>query len=86
MACAREKLMAQVAPLSSAVVRIEILAYARVVVHGYHSWCMSGSLAGQFRLWYVWRVNQEQVHPSFCTEQLVCSQQASIIHQLAVAK
>ena len=51
--------MAQVAPLSSAVVCIEILAYAGVIVHGYHSWCMSGSLVGQFQLWYVLRVYQE---------------------------
>ena len=35
-------------PLSSAVVCIEsIPAYAGVVVPGYYSWCMSGSLAGQ---------------------------------------
>jgi hypothetical protein len=40
--------MAGVAPLSSAVVCIEsIPAYAGVVVCGYLSWCMSGSLAGQ---------------------------------------
>ena len=46
-------------PLSSAVVCIEsIPAYAGVVVCGYYSWCMSGSLAGQFRLWYALRVYQ----------------------------
>ena len=43
-----KELMARVFPLSSAVVCIEsIPAYAGVVVHGYYSWCMSGSLAGQ---------------------------------------
>jgi hypothetical protein len=42
--------MAGVAPLSSTVVCIEsIPAYTGVVVHGYLSWCMSGSLAGQLR-------------------------------------
>ena len=56
---ARRELVAHVVPLSSAVVCIEsIPAYAGVVVCGYYSWCMSGSLAGQFRLWYVLRVYQ----------------------------
>ena len=55
----RRELMARVVPLSSAVVCIEsIPAYAGVVVRGYYSWCMSGSLAGQFRLWYALRVYQ----------------------------
>ena len=46
--------MAHIVPLSSAVVCIEgIPAYAGVAVRGYYSWCMSGSLAGQFRLWYA---------------------------------
>ena len=45
--------------VSSAVVCIEsIPAYAGVVVRGCHFWCMSGSLAGQFRLWCVLRVYQ----------------------------
>ena len=45
--------------LSSAVACIEsIPAYAGVAVCGYYSWCMSGSLAGQFRLWYALRVYQ----------------------------
>ena len=52
-------LVAHVVPLSSAVVCIEsIPAYAVVVDLGYYSWCMSGSLAGQFRLWYALRVYQ----------------------------
>ena len=51
--------MAHIVPLSSAVVCIEsIPAYAGVAVRGYYSWCMSGSLAGQFRLWYALRVYQ----------------------------
>ena len=55
----RRELMARVVPLSSAVVCIEsIPAYAGVAVCGYYSWCMSGSLAGQFRLWYALRVYQ----------------------------
>ena len=42
-----EEYMARVVPLSSAVVFIEsIPAYAGVIVRGYYSWCMSGSLAG----------------------------------------
>ena len=55
----RGELMALVIPLSSAVVCIEgIPAYAGVAVCGYYSWCMSGSLAGQFWLWYALRVYQ----------------------------
>ena len=51
--------MTSIVPLSLAVVCIEsIPAYAGVVVRGYYSWCMSGSLAGQFRLWYALRVYQ----------------------------
>ena len=51
--------MARVVQLSSAVVFVEsIPAYAGVIVRGYYSWCMSGSLAGQFRLWYALRVYQ----------------------------
>ena len=43
--------MARIATLSSAVVCIEsIPAYAGVVVSGCHSWCVSGSLAGQLRI------------------------------------
>ena len=43
----------------SAVVCIEsVPAYPGVVVRDYYSWCMSGSLAGQFRLWYALRVYQ----------------------------
>ena len=59
MARVRRELMARIVPLSSAVVCVEsIPAYAGVVVCSYYSWCMSGSLAGQFRLWYVLRVYQ----------------------------
>ena len=54
----RRELIAHIVPLSSAVVCIEsIPAYAGVVVCGYYSWCMPGSLAGQFRLWYALRVS-----------------------------
>jgi hypothetical protein len=42
--------MARLVPLNFTVVCIEsIPAYAGVVVRGYLSWCMSGSLAGQLR-------------------------------------
>jgi hypothetical protein len=42
--------MARLVPLSFTVVCIEsIPAYVGVVVRGYYSWCMSGSLAGQLR-------------------------------------
>ena len=55
----KEELMVCVVLLSSAVVCIEgIPAYAGVVVRAYYSWCMSGSLAGPFRLWYALRVYQ----------------------------